>query len=94
MTSEGEHVENDKTIEKDLDETRRLLYGCLVASRTKRWEVVGTVANALLHHGHNIDIEPSDLLDLLVNVVDGNDATGKAWINGQVDRITDLLNVG
>jgi hypothetical protein len=91
MNDRGGNVEKDNAIEKDLDETRRLLYGCIVASRTKRWEVVGTVANALLHHGHNLDVEPAALLDRLVDVVDGNDAVGKDWLFEQVDRITALL---
>lgn len=76
---------------RDLDETRRLLYGCLMASHTRRWEVIGTVANALLHHGHDVDINSWDLLDLLLGVVERSDATGKAWIRSQIERINARL---
>lgn len=61
---------------RDRDETRRLLYGALAAGRTKRWELVGTLVNALVHHSGLVE-DPYALLDSLINVVeaDPGDAT-------------------
>ena len=76
---------------RDLDETRRLLYGVLVAEKTKRWEVVGTAANALLHH-QGVDKEPAELLDLLVDVVDGRETDARDWVWQQIERINAELS--
>jgi hypothetical protein len=56
---------------RDADETRRLLYGALAAGRTKRWELVGTLANALVHHS-NLATNPYELVDYLVEVVESD----------------------
>src|SRR5262245_58276475 len=87
----------DETRGKDLDETRRLLYGCLVASRTARWEVVGTVVNALMHHGPSLaraDRPASGLLDALVGLVEDGATAREAtaeFVYAEIGRITRAL---
>lgn len=71
----------------DLDETRRLLYMSLVAGRTKRYNLAGTLANAIRHH-HGQPIDLDELLDHVVNAVEGNE---DEWVRGQIERITDEL---
>lgn len=56
-------------VAKDLDETRRLLYGALAAGRTKKWELVGTLTNALVHHSE-VESDPYALIDQLVEIVE------------------------
>lgn len=54
---------------RDRDETRRLLYGALAAGRTARWELVGTLVNALVHHS-GLETDPYELLDYLCVLVE------------------------
>lgn len=71
----------------DLDETRRLLYMSLVAARTKRYNLAGTLANAIRHHqGQAIALD--ELLDHVVEAVEGHD---DEWVREQIQRITDEL---
>ena len=77
--------------EKDLDETRRLLYGCLAAARTKRWELVGTLTNALVHHSGLSD-EPSKLLDRLVDLVEYGSPEDHAWAYQTIAELTALAD--
>ncbi len=70
----------------DLDETRRLLYMMLVVNRTKRFNLVGTVANAMLHHQHFTDLSRDGLLDLLVDQAEGSNYAD--WFTQQIDRLT------
>jgi hypothetical protein len=73
--------------QKDLDETRRLLYMLMLVSRTEKYELAGTLVNALLHHS-NLDIQPRDLTRKIVETVRGN---SDDWIYEQIDRITTEL---
>jgi hypothetical protein len=77
----------DKT---DLDETRRLLYMALAATRTKKYELVGTLANALLHHSALEIGEPDDLVDRLVDAVDDVHAD-RGWVLDLIDSLTESL---
>jgi len=70
----------------DLDETRRLLHMMLVVNRTKRFNLVGTVANAMLHHQRFADLSRDALLDLLVDQAEG--AGYADWFTEQIDRLT------
>lgn len=75
---------------RDLDETRRLLYMSLYASQTDRYNLVGTLVNALAHHSAKIDPEVSGpILVALVNT--GED---DAWVREQIATITGLLGDG
>lgn len=71
---------------RDRDETRRLLYMALVASRTERYNLVGTLMNALLHHsGYAADLSANEVADRLVSVVNGED-THREWVNDLIER--------
>ena len=76
-----------KSDRDDMDETRRLLYMSLVAGRTKRYNLAGTLVNALKHH-QGVDTPVDELLDRAVDAVEGHD-TG--WARAEIDRITALL---
>lgn len=72
---------------KDLDETRRLLYMALVASRTKRYNLVGTLVNALKHH-QKIDEDVDVMFDRLIPLVEGTgQADDRRWLLDQIERI-------
>jgi hypothetical protein len=60
---------------KDFDETRRLIYMALAAAKTEKYNVVGPLTNALLHHSKlAAEIPVDELIDRLVSVVEvGND---------------------
>lgn len=87
LTEELDAPELGESDRKDLDETRRLLYMSLVASRTKRYNLAGTLANAIKHH-QGIDIDTNDLLDRVVGAVEGGET---AWVRSQIDRVNDAL---
>ncbi len=80
----------DKT--HDLDETRRLLYMALVVGQTKKYNLAGTLINALRHHQGVTD---ADLEDRVLHQVEGTE-TGDddTWVRGQISRITDELAAG
>jgi len=77
----------DKT---DLDETRRLLYMALAAVKTKKYELVGTLANALLHHSATETGDAEELIDRLVAAVDDLHAD-RSWIVDLIDSLTESL---
>jgi hypothetical protein len=84
----------DKT---DFDETRRLLYMALLVPRTKRYNLAGTLVNALKHH-HAVDgLDAGMIADHVVAAVNGGDAPTEAehqsreWLQAQIDRITEEL---
>lgn len=82
--------DGDKT---DFDETRRLLYMALLASRTKKYNLAGTLVNALVHH-HAVDgLDADEVAGHVVNVVErtGIDAPAgdsELWLRQQIGRIT------
>lgn len=75
---------------QDFDETRRLLYMALLATRTKKYNLAGTLVNALRHH-HAAGLPAAEIEEHVLNVVeyggDGEPAS-RAWLQEQVDRIT------
>lgn len=66
-----EEPEVDAGEARDRDETRRLLYMALVAGRTKKYNLVGTLVNALKHH-QQIDEDVDRLFDLVIAAIDGD----------------------
>ncbi len=70
---------------RDLDETRRLLYMALVVRRTKRYNLAGTIINAIKHH-QRVDIDTDELIERVVEYVDGT-AEDDGWVRGQIERI-------
>lgn len=73
---------------RENDEIRRLLYGSLAAGRTRRWELVGTLVNALVHHVGLVE-DPWDLIDYLVEIVEAPIAGAGGYERGQ--RVRDLI---
>lgn len=80
----------DKT---DFDETRRLLYMAALVGKTKRYNLAGTLTNALVHHHAVDDLDAAEVAGHVVNVVEGTgDEDGsRAWLQAQIDRITQEL---
>ena len=78
--------DGDKT---DFDETRRLLYMALLANRTKRYNLAGTLVNALVHH-HAVDgLDADEAAAYVIGVIEGDDdGTQAAWLREQIGRIT------
>jgi hypothetical protein len=76
-------------VAKDLDETRRLLYGALAASRTRRWELVGTLTNALVHHS-GLETDAGETLEKLVDLVE--DDANTVWARGLIEKLTTAIN--
>ena len=77
----------------DFDETRRLLYMAQLAQVTKRYNLAGTLVNALVHH-HAVDgLDADEVGQHVVNVLEGTDDDGSShvWLQAQVDRITQEL---
>lgn len=73
---------------READEIRRLMYGSLAAGRTRRWELVGTLVNALVHHAGLVE-DPYDLLDYFVEVVENPMAGAGGYERG--DRVRELI---
>ena len=77
----------------DYDETRRLLYMALLAPRTKRYNLAGTLVNALKHHPA-VDLDVGTIADHVVQAVNTTDAPtagaheSQQWLREQIDRIT------
>jgi hypothetical protein len=74
---------------KDFDETRRLLYMALLAPRTKRYNLAGTLVNALVHH-HAVDgLDADEAITHVLGVVEADDdPESREWMRQQIDRIT------
>jgi hypothetical protein len=80
-------MEQDHT---DLDETRRLLYMAKAAHRTKRYNLVGTLTNALVHHSQ-LESDADSVISKLIDVVEGTAAPGDlAWVDSLVSTLADL----
>jgi hypothetical protein len=70
---------------RDLDETRRLLYMAIVAGKTKRYNLAGTLINALRHHQGVTDPE---LEVRVLELLDGPEPPDEAWARAQIERLT------
>jgi len=79
---------------RDYDETRRLLYMALTVGRTKRYNLAGTLINALRHHQ---GVEDPDLEERVLALMDGPEAGTRAaqpssedeqWARAQIERLT------
>lgn len=79
----------EDSVQRDLDETRRLLYMALVTSKTKRYNLAGTLINALRHHQ---GITDPDLEDQVISQVEGSD--DETWARSQIEAITAQLGEG
>jgi len=81
---------------KGLDETRRLLYMALLRPRTDKYELAGTLVNALAHH-HPDKTDPEwsreMIADRVVAVIESRDepAGSRVWLQRQIQRLTEEL---
>jgi len=77
---------------KDRDETRRLLYMALVCGKTKRYNLAGTLINAMRHHQGNDD----PLLELnvvaLVNAGEDAEPGAEQWARDYIGYLTDEID--
>lgn len=71
----------------DFDETRRLLYMAILRQRTEKYELAGTLVNALVHH-HSLDLATSEVIDHVLNVIEDADQASIDWMLEQIDRIS------
>lgn len=82
--------------EKDLDETRRLLYMALAAGRTDKYNLVGTLTNALAHHSGLVKIgDAYDTITKLVEIVEAKSLNEQqvAWTASTIGTLTGLLDL-
>jgi hypothetical protein len=82
----------DKEVARDLDETRRLLYMAMAASRTDRYNLAGTLVSALVHH-QNADEPAGMIMDTLIGAIEGN-PEDLAWVLDEIAAITARLELG
>lgn len=75
---------------RDLDETRRLLYVAMAAPMTERYELVGTLVNALKHHV-GLTFETSVLFDRLVSLAGVGSNEDCLWAAKTIRMLTGLL---
>ena len=84
--------------ENDLDETRRLLYMALLASKTKKYNLAGTLVNALRHHSQltGVAMDDASLEDNVVMLINDEDETGllklKTWARDLIAEISLTLD--
>lgn len=85
----AKHIgDGDKT---DFDETRRLLYMALLVPRTKRYNLAGTLVNALRHHHAVSDLDADEIADHVVDYLEsipGGATQAEAFLREQISRIT------
>jgi hypothetical protein len=77
-------------VRRDLDETRRLLYMVKAASLTNRYNLVGTLTNALSHHEGNVGTNPDEAMANLVDAVNG-DPDALDWVKARLGDISDTF---
>lgn len=75
---------------KDLDETRRLLYMALFRQHTEKYELAGTIVNALIHH-HCVEDDRAEVVGHVLSVIEDGSSESTRWIYGQIDRISGQL---
>jgi hypothetical protein len=81
---------------RDLDETRRLAYMVLAGAGTGgtgHYELAATLVNALSYH--QWAVEPETAMRHVTEILNGWDTTGesRAWLDGQIGRITKELDL-
>jgi hypothetical protein len=67
----------------DLDETRRLLYMALVVNKTKRYNLAGTLINALRHHQ---GVDDPGLEEKVISCIEGT-SEDDTWIRARIDAL-------
>jgi hypothetical protein len=82
-------VQQSDSRRKDLNETRRVLYMARLAGQTPHAELVGTIVNALAHHGSEIDAREASVM--VADAINGG-AAGRVWVDQQIAQITAKLD--
>lgn len=78
---------------RDLDETRRLLYMAIVAPTTKKYNLAGTLINALRHHQGVDDPGLESKIIAQLNAGPG-EASQEQLMREHIARITTELEAG
>ncbi len=74
---------------RDLDETRRLLYAALLSTKVeRRYELAGTLVNALVHHG--LQISEAEATGHVVAVLNSRDEASMTWMREQIQKLTGM----
>lgn len=74
----------------DLDETRRLLYLALLVPKTKKYNLAGSLVNALRHHQ---GVQDPDLEKKVSDFLEGR-SDDEEWIRERIDMISAQLGGG
>lgn len=74
----------------DLDETRRLLYMALWVGSTDRYELAGTLTNALVHHAPQLPRR--DVLVNLAAVLSTQPPSEACWVIEVIDHLKQLAH--
>lgn len=77
-------------VRRDLDESRRLLYMVKASTQTDRYNLVGTLTNALAHHEGNVGADPDEAMAKLIEATEGDD-DALAWVEARVGDLTAAL---
>lgn len=87
-------IEGTENAARDRDETRRLLYMARLAPFTEKYNLAGTLVNALVHHSGDGAFTADEAAQYILRVLNNEDADdkGKAWLNAQIARITAQLD--
>lgn len=75
-----------------LNETRRLLYMVLLHEHTERYELAGTLVNALAHHHPDGRLSAGEIADHVIAAIEHPDDISRAWLLGQIQRLTGELD--
>jgi hypothetical protein len=75
---------------KDLDETRRLAYMALLVVRTEKYELAGSLVNALVHH-QQVDEPIEQVINRVYAAIEG-DEESQGWLREQIARVSGLLD--
>lgn len=73
---------------KDRDETRRLLYMAIAAHQTDRYELAGTLINAIRHHQGAGD---DDLENRVITLIKFGTPDAVSWAADHISRLTDEI---
>lgn len=73
----------DETSARDRDETRRLLYMALFTGKTKKYNLAGTLVNALRHHQ---GVQAPDLEAQVIDFIEGR-SEDETWMRDQIRQL-------
>jgi hypothetical protein len=87
------HTDLADVARKDADEIRRLLYMALLVGRTKKYNLAGTLINALRHHqGVKEPGLESKIIRLVNAEADEGSEADEKWARGLIAALTAKLS--